>query len=567
MPRRLTIAIEGCCHGQLDDIYRHLQQQQQRLNKTVDLLIICGDFQAVRNVTDLESMSCPNKYKQIGGFYRYYTGERKAPIPTVFVGGNHEASNHMRELYYGGWAAPNIYYMGGSGVVKFGGLRIGGITGIFKDFDYAKGHYETPPFRGHGRASMHHVRSYEAFKMLQIRKPLDIVISHDWPQYIERHGNTAELLRKKPYFENEVNDGNLGSPVNAMLLERLRPAWWFSAHMHVRFEAEVGSHESIFTEGWAGIPPYSGHSGEQCQSAAVPAGQSAAGNQDEIVMSAISDDDDDAECESTTCKPYPSRPRLALNLPPPKYSAAEEPSAELAEHGGTNDEPVKAPRQDIEAPKQDSDDACAKEKPETASPKVPGRSTRFLALDKCQSHRQFLEIIEIEVPDGTAGEHPQLEYDAEWLAILRLCHPHMPLSEAHFFPPAEAQLSKAETGGVPLLPEALLSREVDWVHANAFNGGSRMFIPPNFMPMAPTPPPGTPDRVSFGLAGPSSQMWGRGRGRGDGRGRGRGGYAHSRQQDDAAWAGPRPYVIYPNPQTDELCRLLGIEDRLTQRRY
>ncbi|KAJ2484924.1 hypothetical protein IWW47_005615 [Coemansia sp. RSA 2052] len=85
--------------------------------------------------------------------------------------------------------------------------------------------------------------------------------------------------------------------------------------------------------------------------------------------------------------------------------------------------------------------------------------------------------------------------------------------------------------------------------------------------MAPTPPPGTPDRVSFGLAGPSSQMWGRGRGRGDGRGRGRGGYAHSRQQDDTAWAGPRPYVIYPNPQTDELCRLLGIEDQLTQRRY
>ncbi|KAJ2743252.1 lariat debranching enzyme [Coemansia sp. BCRC 34301] len=541
MHRRLTIAVEGCCHGQLDDIYRHLGQQQQRLGKAVDLLVICGDFQAVRNVTDLETMSCPNKYKQVGGFYRYYTGERKAPIPTVFVGGNHEASNHLRELYYGGWVAPNIYYMGGSGVVRFGGLRIGGITGIFKDYDYGKGHYETPPFRGPGRASMHHVRSYEALKMLQIREPLDIVVSHDWPQYIERYGDTAGLLRKKPFFEAEVNRGDLGSPVNAMLLERLRPAWWFSAHMHVRFEAEVGPHESIFTKGWSGIPPYSG----QSRSAVVPEKSAAAGNQDEIVMSALSDD----ECELTTCEPPLSRPRPALNLPPPKHSAAEEPSAELAECDDKGSEP--------EMP----------EVAEAADPRVPGRPTRFLALDKCLPRRQFLEIIEIEVPGTVAIENPQLEYDAEWLAILRLCHQHMPLSEAQFLLPSEARLSKA---GVPLIPEALLKREMGWVYANAFNGGSRMFIPPNFKAMAPTPPPGTPDSASFGLAGHSSEMWnrGRGRGRGDGRGRGRGrgGYsAHTSQQGDAEWTGPRPYVIYPNPQTDELCQLLGIEDKLTQR--
>jgi hypothetical protein len=31
------------------------------------------------------------------------------------VGGNHEASNYMRELFYGGWAAPNIYFLGYSG--------------------------------------------------------------------------------------------------------------------------------------------------------------------------------------------------------------------------------------------------------------------------------------------------------------------------------------------------------------------------------------------------------------------------------------------------------------------
>ena len=43
---------------------------------------------------------------------RYYSGEKKAPILTIVIGGNHEASNYMQELPYGGWLAPDIYYLG-----------------------------------------------------------------------------------------------------------------------------------------------------------------------------------------------------------------------------------------------------------------------------------------------------------------------------------------------------------------------------------------------------------------------------------------------------------------------
>ncbi|KAJ2695058.1 hypothetical protein H4R19_005866, partial [Coemansia spiralis] len=306
MLRKLTIAVEGCCHGELDNIYSQLLDRQKALKKKIDLLVICGDFQAVRNVTDLNCMSCPDKYKQIGGFHRYYSGERTAPVPTLFVGGNHEASNHQRELYYGGWVAPNIYYMGGSGVVRFGGLRIGGISGIFKDFDYAKGHYERPPFRGHSRSAMHHVRAYEVFKMLQLRTPLDIVVSHDWPQYIERYGDTQGLLQKKPFFRAEVARGDLGSPPNAMLLERLRPAWWVSAHLHVRFTATLQPHDTIFGEGWNGIAPYNKLPAPDGAAAAL-----GAMNADEIVLESPSEEDE----------PEVKAPRLALNLPPPKNAA------------------------------------------------------------------------------------------------------------------------------------------------------------------------------------------------------------------------------------------------------
>jgi len=44
-------------------------------------------------------MKCPEKYLEIGTFHEYYSGVKKAPYLTIFVGGNHEASNHNRELY------------------------------------------------------------------------------------------------------------------------------------------------------------------------------------------------------------------------------------------------------------------------------------------------------------------------------------------------------------------------------------------------------------------------------------------------------------------------------------
>ena len=43
-------------------------------------------------------MACPEKYKDLGNFYKYYAGIKKAPYLTIFVGGNHEASNYLREL-------------------------------------------------------------------------------------------------------------------------------------------------------------------------------------------------------------------------------------------------------------------------------------------------------------------------------------------------------------------------------------------------------------------------------------------------------------------------------------
>ena len=86
---------------------------------------------------------------------------------TLFVGGNHEASNLLRDLYYGGWVAKNIYYLGASGVVNVRKgnqtLRVGGASGIEKIYDYYKGYFEKPPYvTNHDwLRSIYHIRNFD----------------------------------------------------------------------------------------------------------------------------------------------------------------------------------------------------------------------------------------------------------------------------------------------------------------------------------------------------------------------------------------------------------------------
>lgn len=66
----IHIAITGCGHGELDCFYRMCNVFEKK-GKKIDVLIITGDFQAVRNQEDLGSMQCPVKYKHMVDFDNY----------------------------------------------------------------------------------------------------------------------------------------------------------------------------------------------------------------------------------------------------------------------------------------------------------------------------------------------------------------------------------------------------------------------------------------------------------------------------------------------------------------
>jgi hypothetical protein len=52
-PQAMKIAVEGCCHGELDAIYASLSRLEREHSQKVDLLLIGGDFQVQRLMSPL----------------------------------------------------------------------------------------------------------------------------------------------------------------------------------------------------------------------------------------------------------------------------------------------------------------------------------------------------------------------------------------------------------------------------------------------------------------------------------------------------------------------------------
>ncbi|KAJ4422871.1 lariat debranching enzyme, partial [Gnomoniopsis sp. IMI 355080] len=460
----VRVAIEGCGHGALNPIYAAVHSAcQARGWPGVDLLIICGDFQSTRNGHDVEVMSVPAKYRVLGDFHEYYSGAKTAPYLTIFIAGNHEAAAYLWELYYGGWVAPNIYYMGAANVLRVGPLRIAGLSGIWKGFDYRKAHGERLPFGQGDVKSFYHVREFDVRKLLQIREQVDVGLSHDWPRGVEKHGDVQQLYRLRPMWKEESLDGSLGSVAAEHVMNRLRPAYWFSAHMHWKYSAvksypPPGKVKEVKEPGQ--VPQPDGAAG----TALAPAVQAVI-DPNEIDLD-MDDEDEPAPAEETT-------------------------------NTNAQEDPVDAPSTTV------SDDLRAQLpasflKPKETGPKgTPGQpvpptitntEVRFLALNKCEPRRDFLQVCDLHpvdqshldkyTPSSTVDDpntrYP-LQYDPEWLAITRVFHPHLTIGDRTAPVPADE-------GEATYLP--LIKQERAWVEANIVAKG-KLDVPHNFSLTAP----------------------------------------------------------------------------------
>jgi lariat debranching enzyme len=450
-------------------------------------------------------MACPVKYREIGDFHSYYGGSTRAPYLTIFVGGNHEASSHLWELFYGGWVAPNIYYMGAANVVQLGGVRIAGMSGIWKGYNFNKPHYERLPYNEDDVRSIYHVREIDIRKLLQLRTQVDICISHDWPRAIENHGNARALFNMKSEFEQESKDGTLGNQAATYVMDRLRPPYWFAAHMHCKFAA-TKSYEGTTAAKDKPEPIVTNTNG---QSNKEPTELAIAHNTDEIDLDM---DDDELPPDQTIAANARS-----ISTNQDELSLGKDENVDVSALSSVPDIlRAQLPAAFAKPPPPSQKSQLGQPTP----PDVKNKTVRFLALDKCLPGRKFLQLLEIQPytrydnastsPAASAARpKAKFEYDPEWLAITRVfasdlvlgdksARPSQDLGEAHYRP--------------------LIEKEQEWINENIVSKG-KLEIPENFVLTAPAFTVGSPEIVNDGP------------------------------------------LEYNNPQMQQFCELIGIENK------
>ncbi|PWN23449.1 hypothetical protein BCV69DRAFT_267217 [Microstroma glucosiphilum] len=435
----MKIAVEGCSHGELDNIYASILKAEEQGNFKTDVLLLCGDFQALRNVADLECLAVPQKYRELGGFHRYYSGEKVAPLLTIVIGGNHEASNYMWELYHGGWLAPNIYFLGEAGVIDVGGVIIAGASGIYKSHDYHRGRYEQMPYDKSSIRSVYHTRVYDIWRLKLLASSAasrpDVVLSHDWPNTIEQYGDTAKLISRKPFFKDEIQSSTLGSPPLLELMRCLRPKYWFSAHLHVKFAA-IFEHR----QGSGGAHQSSGQSGGSSDPDMTLASAGVVSDPSSENPEAIDLDFDDEEDAEQSTKSA-GEDVVKANVNPDELAIDED------EVAGIDEDPPHDHGHGSEA------QTAGMSHLDSAS---PVGETRFLALSKCLPSQDFLQFLDIhpresddrsngstaEASSSSERTFPPLRFVPRWLAVLRATNHLLSMTrqQPHLPDPSDAAL-------------------------------------------------------------------------------------------------------------------------------
>lgn len=229
----MIVAAVGDVHGHMHAMVRLLQAWQRRSGRAIDLVLQVGDFEAHRDEADLATMAAPAKYRKLGDFAAFHAGRARLPWPLYFIGGNHEPYGYL-DRAGAGELAPNIHYLGRVGMLERAGLRIAGLSAIFRAEQLTA---TRPGPEAFGRRAN---KEFIGFTEVEVEAMLalggaDIVMLHDWPAGLVRPEDMPAMRARASGLDCD----EIGNDWARLVVEALRPRLVLCGHMHTRHRATI----------------------------------------------------------------------------------------------------------------------------------------------------------------------------------------------------------------------------------------------------------------------------------------------------------------------------------------
>ena len=229
--KQIYFAAVGDVHGDIYTMLGLLHSWEQKQQKALSFVLQVGDFEPHRHADDLLTMDAPTKYKQLGDFPDFYSGKADFPYPLYFIGGNHEPYGFLDNFPHGREIAPNFNYLGRVNSIEVAGLKIVGVSGIYKP----------DLFAGKSRPTLEEIndrpnKEYIGFIESEIERALnyncaDILLLHDWVSDII----SPEALALFQQRYSNARYEQIGNEYARLLVETLQPQLVLCGHMHFKY--------------------------------------------------------------------------------------------------------------------------------------------------------------------------------------------------------------------------------------------------------------------------------------------------------------------------------------------
>ncbi|MFH1465442.1 MAG: metallophosphoesterase [Pseudomonadota bacterium] len=246
----LVIAAVGDVHGHHHQMVALVEQAAAAAGVRPDLVVQVGDFEPHRHEDDVQTMAAPARFRKVGDFPDFREGRARFPWPVLFVGGNHEPYGFLDGLAPGAEVAPGCRWLGRAGLVEHCGLKVAGLSGIFREDCWVVGR---PPF---GAMHREKKKRYVGFTQADVDRLLDLaeegrpdlLLLHEWPRLAL---GPAEVAQLRMFVGDESNGDDdelpdlrrvgavVGSAQALELALLLEPRLVLCGHVHAPLRATL----------------------------------------------------------------------------------------------------------------------------------------------------------------------------------------------------------------------------------------------------------------------------------------------------------------------------------------